>query len=93
MKTEIRNDIVYFEIDSELTINNIDSVKNEFDNYINQYHNFELNLYNIENIDISAYQLIYSLKKHLENNGKKITVNAEISDSPKKLLLQSGINL
>lgn len=50
----------------------------------------ELHLKNVEKLDITTVQLIFSFRKMLENQGKKFRLIPELSAETEKLLKSTG---
>lgn len=77
-------------IKNELTINNISEVKQEIAPLISNYEHFSLSLREIENIDLSAVQLLYSLRQTLEKKGKGIELDLQLPDELRSIVENAG---
>ena len=79
-------------IENELSLNNVSNVRELLIKTLKEKDDLTLNLKNINNIDLAGIQLIVSLKSYVEKNNKKLTLNLELNDESKELLLNSGFN-
>ena len=54
--------------------------------------NIKIQISNIDNLDLTFIQLIYSLKNNLSELGKKVEIHSELPENTEKLLRNSGFN-
>jgi MFS superfamily sulfate permease-like transporter len=79
-----------FRLERELSINNIESVKGEIDKIISsEKEGFHLELVDIENIDLTAIQILLALKKKL---GDRFSFSTDLKKDISVLLEHTGIN-
>ncbi|OFX73852.1 MAG: hypothetical protein A2X12_10310 [Bacteroidetes bacterium GWE2_29_8] len=78
--------IVCIQLAGDLSIKNTQNIKENIIPVLNKYSIFEINLINVENIDLTFLQLLYSIKKKIEKDKKKIIFNTEIPDDMKMLI-------
>ena len=82
----------FFIIKKELSLNNIEFLKSEMQNNIDNCKSFTIQLEAIDTIDIAAIQLLHSFISKIKELKKTISYEADLSESIKKLLLYSGLN-
>ena len=51
-----------------------------------------IHLNNVDNLDITIIQIMYSLVNTLENQGKKIEIYSELPDDLEKVLINAGFS-
>lgn len=79
-----------FRIEKEISINNIESIKNEIMAIVNhEKEGFHLELKGIENFDLPAAQLLLALKNKL---GEKFSYTLDVRKDLAILLEHTGIN-
>lgn len=76
----------------DLSLNNIEWAKQKLADHINNCNSFVINLSDMDTIDISAFQLLYSFKKSMELINKEVKIRAELNEGAQKLFTQSGLN-
>ncbi|HOK97818.1 MAG: STAS domain-containing protein [Bacteroidales bacterium] len=79
-----------FRIEKEISINNIETIKDEIANLVNtEKEGFHLELKEIENFDLTAAQLLWALKNKL---GDKFSYSLDLRKDQIVLLEHTGIN-
>ena len=73
-------------IEKDLTINNIDPIKNELNEIVSKHKTIKVELRNIDNFDLTSVQLLYALKKI---PGKKVEITADIKEDLKNIIINS----
>jgi anti-anti-sigma regulatory factor len=86
-KGELRKGILTLE--SELTFAN---AKELLDNYMAKMDKFDTLVMqgNVELIDLTGIQALYSIRKSLKENKKTIAIGIKINEDTKNLVLRSG---
>ncbi len=79
-------------LENELTIFSIESMKDKIIESVMKYDQIEFALKNVNNIDITFIQLLYSIKKTAEELNKKVSFDVELSDDIKSLLNHSDLS-
>jgi len=74
-------------IEKDLSINNIDPIKNELNEIVSKHKTIKVELRNIDNFDLTSVQLLYALKKI---PGKKVEITADIKEDLKNIIINSG---
>ena len=69
----------------ELTIYTIEEIKDDIINAIKKYDEIEINGANTKNIDLTFIQLIKSIQKTSEEQGKVLTLNIDLNEESKTL--------
>lgn len=78
-------------IENECTVNNVEELHKEFVNIIETFETFNIAVKNIVNIDLAGYQLLYSLKKELDEANKNVTFDLQINEDLKSVLDNAGL--
>lgn len=78
-------------IGEEFSIHNVVEIKAELDKVIPKYKEFNIQVENVENFDLSALQLLYSFQRSLNNAGKGTTVSISLPESLQQIIDHSGI--
>lgn len=78
-------------ITDAFTLNELKPIKEKVDN-VDKTKDITLQLENITNIDISAIQLIVSLKKEQEMHNRKLHISIDCNDQTKQLLTNTGFS-
>lgn len=86
-KGEPRKGVLTF--DHEITFTNANEL---LDNYIASKDKFDVLVMqgNIDLLDLSGIQAIYSIRKSLKDNGKNISLGIKMNEESKNLILRSG---
>lgn len=79
------------EIDNELTIYVIDSIKNQISDEMEKYTSFEFNLSKVEEIDSAGLQLLLAFKNELLRKDKQFEITSA-SQAVSDLLTIYGID-
>ncbi|MBR8537044.1 STAS domain-containing protein [Carboxylicivirga sediminis] len=74
----------------QLIINHIEKITATVKNGLISDKDLQIEVDNPESVDVTFIQLLLALKATLSANGKKVEVNAELSEDIKKLILNSG---
>lgn len=77
-------------IEGDVSLVHIEEIKNKLMDEIKKTNDITIELQNIENIDLSTIQLLYSIKKTKETQNKKTILNIDLSDELQLLLKRSG---
>lgn len=86
-----KNNILSITIDKVFSINSIVELKNTIQEKLSKIEKVECNLKNIEVIDISAIQLIYSLKQELKNRKITFSIKHNIEENMLNILSKSNV--
>jgi hypothetical protein len=79
---------------SDLTINKIESVKLEIEKMLEVDETIILTSNNLNNIDITGIQLLYSLQRLNAKEGKKkVTFHLSITNEVEELINQAGFDI
>lgn len=81
----------FFIITKELSLNNVEFLRNEMQKTLENCNSFCIQLKAIENYDISAIQLIHAFVSKAKKNKKTVQYEIEISENAKKILLYAGL--
>lgn len=79
-------------LENELTIFSIESMKDKIIETVMKYDHVEFALKNVNNVDMTFIQLLYSVKKTAESLNKKVSFNVDLSDDIKSLLNNSDLS-
>lgn len=79
-------------LENELTIFSIESMKDKIIEAVMKYDHVEFALKNVNNVDMTFIQLLYSVKKTAETLNKKVSFDVELSDDIKSLLNNSDLS-
>jgi MFS superfamily sulfate permease-like transporter len=79
-------------LENELTIFSIEIMKDKIIEAVMKYDQIGFELKNVNNIDLTYIQLLYSIKKTAEKLNKKVSFNVELSDDIKSLLNNSDLS-
>jgi len=79
-------------LENELTIFSIESMKDKIIEAVMKYDHVEFALKNINNVDLTFIQLLYSVKKTAEALNKKVSFDVELPDDIKSLLNNSDLS-
>lgn len=80
--------IVYL-IEKEFSINNVEFIKKELETIIQKNASFVLQIKNIDTFDLSAIQVLSSLKNKMKDN---ITFDIDLKDDTKTIIEHSGFD-
>ena len=75
-------------IEKDFSINNIMPIKSEFTEILSKNNTINIELKDIENLDLTSVQLLYSLKKF---PGKKIEIQSNIKEDLKNIIINAGL--
>lgn len=78
-------------IQGRLTIENIQDIKTKLQEAVANFQNIQIYVEQVEAIDLTFLQLLYSLKRSFSETSKNISFNLMLSDENKTLLRQSGL--
>lgn len=76
-----KKDVHHITLEGDLGINQIEKVKTAIESILTGSKEVVIELKNIDAIDLSTGQLMYSLKKTGNGNGKKVKIEADLSDN------------
>lgn len=79
-------------IEGSIVVQYIDQLKPEIDTIYNKYKSFNIELTNIEEFDLSGFQLLYSLRKTCEQDEKKLNVKADLPEDIQEFLNIAGFD-
>ena len=74
----------------DLTISNIEGVKEQVLTAMNDFTNITVKLNDVENMDLSFVQLLYSISKTAKSRNSKIQFDINLSETIQTLLNHSG---
>lgn len=78
-------------MEGEFTINNVTLVKEKLQKVFENFDHIDFVLKNIHQIDLSALQLLHTIKAIYTPEGKIVTIDAELSTDDKSLIYSSGL--
>lgn len=87
-KKEKKAEIV---LENELTIITLETLQHDLVKALNEFDDITIKLKNIENIDLSFIQYLFSLQTSAAVKSKNISFIAEYSDEIKSLLVNTGL--
>lgn len=76
----------------DFSLNNNEEIVTKLNKIVDNCKELTFNVKNIETIDLSAIQLIYSIKKTCAGKSKKINIQFEVSEEIKQLIKNSGFD-
>ena len=82
---------VTINMENELTIFSIESLKDHIIEAVKKYNNIHVNMKNVKNMDLTFIQLLYSMKNYALSQNKKFIINAELSGDMKTLFNNSDL--
>ena len=88
----IENDGVRVVMEGEVTLNNADKIKDEIMNAVNNHASIEVKIHNVTNIDLFCVQLLYSVKKTVNETKKSVLFDVTIPEEFQLLLGNAGFN-
>ncbi len=83
---------VTIHLENELTIFSIEGMKDQIIDTVNKFEDIKIELKNVNNMDLTFVQLLYSIKITAEEQDKKVTFNADISEDIKTLFENSDLS-
>lgn len=83
---------VKYTITDEICLDNITSIKNSLADH-DQYNQVEIEMSGINNIDLSAIQLLESIKKSCQAGNKKFSYSIQLDEAMESLLFNAGIEI
>ncbi len=84
--------LVNIVLENELTIFSVESMKDMIIEAVMKYDQIGFALKNVNNIDLTFIQLLYSIKKSAKKLNKKVSFDIELSDDMKSLLNNSDLS-
>jgi anti-anti-sigma regulatory factor len=78
-------------IEGDLTLQNMEEIKAELTNAFEKSQKLHLILQNVENIDISCFQMLFSVHKTYKESNTEIAITITLSDDHKKLVGNAGL--
>jgi anti-anti-sigma regulatory factor len=88
-----RKDVHHITLAGDLGINQIEKVKNAIESVLSDSKEIVIELKNIDAIDLSTGQLLYSLKKTGNGNGKKVRIEADLTGNGFSYLKNCDFNV
>lgn len=82
--------VASFKIVKEMSINNIDAIKKEIDEVIQNNKKLHLKIEEIENFDLTAIQLLQALKQKL---GKNFSVEVKLKKEQEHIITNAGLDI
>jgi MFS superfamily sulfate permease-like transporter len=76
-----------YRIEKDFSINNITHIKKELDEIVEKNKSFHLELNNLDNFDLSAIQLLISIKNKLADN---FSYSIQVKEEIKTIIKHSG---
>jgi len=76
-----------YRIEKDFSINNITHIKKELDEIVEKNKSFHLELSNLDNFDLSAIQLLISIKNKLADN---FSYSIKVKEEIKTIIKHSG---
>jgi len=87
-----KDNLIYqVNIEGDFTLNSIEEVKQDLNPTVNQCNGIEIVLQNISNLDVSAIQLLISIRKEMELKHKTFDLKMEIPELLQTMLERSGL--
>lgn len=77
---------------NELTIFSIESVKDKIIQAFKDYDQITFEIKDVNSMDLSFVQLLYSIKITADTHNKKVTFNVNLSDDIKSLFANSDLS-
>lgn len=79
-------------LENELTIFSIESMKDKIIETVLKYDDIKIELKNVDNMDLSFVQLLYSIKITANKLNKKVSFDVSLSDDIKSLFNNSDLS-
>ena len=79
-------------LEGKLTIESVELFIDKMETVSGDYEQIDIFLSNIQGIDLTYTQALHHLKTYLEQMGKSITIDADLSAEHKKLVIQCGFS-
>ena len=76
----------------QLTINNIDKIAESLKSNIKKIKSVDITTENVENIDLTFVQILYSIMKSGKNDGFEVLASINVPDDLKLLLTNAGFS-
>lgn len=80
-RVDNKKDVHHITLEGDLGINQIEKVKTAIESILTGSREVVIELKNIHAIDLSTGQLMYSLKKAGNGNGKKVKIQADLNEN------------
>jgi len=77
-------------IEGDITLLNGEDIKNQVVEVLDKYHEIEIMIKNVENIDMFGIQLVYSIRKFALETGKMIKFDIKLTDAQQTLVNSAG---
>jgi anti-anti-sigma regulatory factor len=88
-KTKTKNTIT---VEKEFAIFNVKDVKGNIDEALEQNKKLVLDMKDMDNLDLTAIQLILALKEKAKDYKKGIEINISLTEQMNQILINSGFN-
>ena len=86
------SDELTIKLENELTIFSVENMKDKIFDAVKKYNNIKFELKNINNMDLTFVQLLYSVRKTAQELNKKVSFTAELSEDIKSLFDNTDLN-
>jgi len=83
---------VTINLENELTIFSVEGMKDKIFEAVKKYNDIKFELQNINNMDLTFVQMLYSVRKTAQEKNKKVSFNTELSDDIMSLFNNSDLN-
>jgi ABC-type transporter Mla MlaB component len=88
-----KKDVHHITLEGDLGINQIEKVKTAIESVLTGSKEIVIELKNINAIDLSTGQLLYSLKKAGNGNGNKVKIEADLNENGFSYLKNCDFNV
>ena len=87
-KNKDKNALV--ELEGELVLGNLDDIRKEIMETIKQYNRLQIEVRNVKAIDLTCIQLLFAIRKTLQNQGKQASFHIETPEDQTLILNHAG---
>ncbi len=77
-------------LSGDLTIHNAIELKESFSNALEQAQQLQLNLEEVEHMDLTSLQMLFSLSQTLKKQGKSLSLSGPLPQALREVVQQAG---
>jgi anti-anti-sigma regulatory factor len=78
------------ELEGELVLGNLDDIKEKMLETIKQYNKLQIEVKHVKAIDLACIQLLFAIRKTLQNLGKQASFHIELPEDRTLILNHAG---
>ncbi len=90
VKFNQKKDELIINCSGQLTINSIEKISEKIKDQIKEVSKVSIDVKEVDNIDLTFIQLIYSIKNSGKKNGYQVAISMELPEDLKSLIINAG---